>query len=287
MKVGFIGLGVMGSPMCRNLIQKSGFEIWVYDINEKAMDAAKAFGGKLAESTYQLGERCNVIFTMLPRDHHVKMVYEQLFKAPCGKHTYIDMSTISPTCSREIADIALEREEYFLDAPVVKSRQAAEIGDLGIYVGGNYEIFQKIKALLECMGSNIIYMGDNGAGLVMKLCHNMLVGQIQNGVNEMLTLAKKAGGINVGLFAQAVACGGGKNFYLESKAEALNKSDYTTAFAVEYMHKDVHLAEELCRENALHMEGVELVAARYDEAMDRGLGKLDFSSVYKLFEDAG
>lgn len=286
MQIGFIGLGVMGSPMCRNLIKKSGFEISVYDINVEAMQEARAFGAGLAKGVQQLGEECNVVFTMLPRDQHVKTVYGQLFALPSAKRIYIDMSTISPSCSREMADAADARGEYFLDAPVVKSRQAAEAGELGIYVGGNYEIFLQIKILLECMGNNILYMGNNGSGLVMKLCHNMLVGQIQNGVNEMLTLAKKAGDIDVNTFAKAIACGGGKNFYLESKAEAIDKSDYTTAFAVEYMHKDVHLAADLCRENDLLMDGVKLVTGIYDTAMESGLGKLDFSSVYKLFGDA-
>lgn len=284
MNTGFIGLGVMGNPMCKNLLKK-GNTVLAFDINEKAIEEVVESGASAAANTRQVGENCRVIITMLPRDQHVQAVYEELFSLSPQKRIYIDMSTISPAVSRRLAQRAEERGEIFLDAPVVKSHQAAVEGTLGIYVGGDRAGFEEVRPLLECMGSSILYLGGNGAGLVMKLCHNMLVGQIQNGVNEMLTLAEKAGGIDVATFAEAVSCGGGKNFYLESKTENLSQRNFETAFAVEYMHKDVHLALDLCEENGLKLEGAGLIGRRYDKAMQMGLGKKDFSSTILLFED--
>lgn len=282
-KIGFIGLGVMGNPMSRNLVQKSGCPVMVYDINEVAMEEVVSCGAEGARNLAQVGEECQVLFTMLPRDEHVQAVYGELFALAPGGRTYVDMSTISPAVSRKLAVCAEERGEAFLDAPVVKSRQAAMEGKLGIYVGGKETVCRQVEPFLQCMGSQVLYLGEHGAGLVMKLCHNMLVGQIQNGVNEMLTLAKKAGNIDPETFAQAAACGGAQNFYLDSKVENLEKRDYRLAFAVEYMHKDVHLAKNLCRLSDLAFPGVELVAGLYDRAMEAGLGKLDFSSTFELF----
>lgn len=170
-----------------------------------------------------------------------------------------------------------------LDAPVVKSRPAAESGTLGIYVGGNKEIYERVLPLLSCMGSKILYLGDNGAGLVMKLCHNLLVTQIQNGVNETLVLAKKAAGIDPGLFREACACGGAQNFYLDSKVSALSDMDFTPAFKAEYMHKDVFLAKDLWEQCGLKLEGCELATSRYDQVLAMGWGDEDFCSTYKLF----
>lgn len=285
MKIGFIGLGMMGSPMCVNLIQKRTEPVMVYDINPAAVREVVEKGAQEAADTYRIGRECEIIFTMLPKNEHVKAVYDILFSLESNGRIYVDMSTISPAVSREIAVCAEKRGEKFLDAPVVKSREAAEKGTLGIYVGGDRTVCEQIRPFLACMGSSVLYLGENGAGLVMKLCHNMLVGQIQNGVNEMLTLARKAGEIDCDTFVKAIACGGGKNFYLESKAEKLGQQDYSPAFAVEYMHKDVHLAEQLSEQYGLSLDGISLIVKRYDKAMEMGLGKDDFCSTIRLFEE--
>ena len=130
------------------------------------------------------------------------------------------------------------------------------------------------------MGENIIRMGDNGKGLVMKICHNALVSQIQNGVNETLTLAGK-NGIDVDQFTTAVSYGGGQNFYLDSKAAVIKREDYTTAFSVENMYKDVNICMNMAEECGLKMPGEAAAKQVYDKAMELGFGKEDFCATIK------
>lgn len=284
MKIGFIGLGLMGSAMCENIIKKSAAEVFVYDVNQEASKKLESSGAIVASNSSEIAKECEVIITMVPRSEHVISIYEEMLPLIKKGTLLIEMSTISPDVSRMLSHKVEEKGGDMLDAPVVKSRSAAIEGTLGIYVGGNEEAYKRAKPYLSCMGSNIVYMGKNGNGLIMKLCHNALVAQIQNGVNETLSLAKKAGGINPKEFALAISYGGGQNFYLDSKINAIIKQDFTTAFSVQNMDKDVHLAQELSAKCECNLEGIELTCKRYKEAMKSGLGKEDFCATYKLFQ---
>lgn len=283
--IGFIGLGTMGEPMACNLIRKSGLPVCVFDLVPDRMEACVAEGAAGAESAQAVAEKADIVFTMLPKNEHVQDVYAQILPVVRNGQIFVEMSTISPKVSIDIANKISEKGALLLDAPVVKSKPAAISGTLGIYVGGDKGAYEEILPLLHCMGENVIHLGQNGNGLIMKLCHNMLVAQIQNGVNEMLLLAGKAGGIGPTTFAQAISYGGGQNFYLDSKAAVLEKRDFTPAFALQYMNKDIGLAAELCAQAGLDLEGVQLVQKRYEEAMDAGYGPEDFSATFRLFSD--
>ncbi len=282
MKIGFIGLGIMGEPMCTNIIKKTNYKVYVYDINKDSCERLVEVGAKGATSITQIGQECDVIISMVPKNEHVQMVYNELLNTAHEGQIYIDMSTISPKVSIDIANLAKQKGVVMLDAPVVKSQPAAVAGTLGIYVGGDKATYEKIHNILGCMGSNIIHLGDNGSGLLMKLCHNTLVAQIQNGVNEMMNLALKLGNIDPVTFATAISYGGGQNFYLDAKHKAIAEENYTTAFSVENMNKDVNLTLDLVKEQGITLEGVNLVVERYKEAMDKGYGKEDFCATYKV-----
>jgi 3-hydroxyisobutyrate dehydrogenase len=133
------------------------------------------------------------------------------------------------------------------------------------------------------MGENIIHLGDNGSGLMMKICHNMLVGEVQNAVNEMMTLAQKSD-IKIDDFAKAISYGGGQNFYLDAKAESIKNRDFTTAFSVENMNKDVNIAAEIKEDLNLNLPGIDLVKDVYHKAMEEKYGKEDFSASIKAVE---
>jgi 3-hydroxyisobutyrate dehydrogenase len=283
-RLGFIGLGTMGGPMCENLLRKSGLTVHAYDIEPGALRRSVENGANAASGAAEIARLCEAVFTMLPKDEHVSTVYGELVPHMREGQIFVEMSTISPRTSISLSKEAANKGAHMLDAPVVKSRAAAVDGKLGIYVGGDPGAYEKIRPFLAYMGENIIHLGGNGAGLVMKLCHNLLVAQIQNGVNETLALAKKAGGIDAKTFAEAVSYGGGKNLYLELKAQAIASGDYTPAFAAEYMDKDIRLARQLCAENGLSLEGADLAGKMYAKALEAGFGKEDFSSLYKLFE---
>ena len=286
MKIGFIGIGVMGLPMSTNLLKKSGHPVMVYDLNAGAVAQMEALGASSGSSPAEIAAECDIIFTMLPRNEHVRSVYGQLLPHIRPGQIYVDMSTISPTVSCETAEAVRAHGADMADAPVVKSQPAAVSGTLGIYVGGRTETYATLRPLLQCMGSNVIHLGDNGAGLVMKLCHNALVAQIQNGVNETLHLARAVAGIGASTFRQAASYGGAQTFYLDTKADNIQRGDYTPAFFAAYMHKDLMLAKDLYAQTDLKLPGLELTVANYDAALEKGWGKEDFSCTYKLLDEA-
>ena len=282
MKIGFIGLGIMGEAMCANIARKHNDTVYGYDVRPERC----AIEGVIAvTNSVELARLSDIIITMVPKSEHSRAVYEEILDVLGPDKICIDMSTIEPKVSIEINEMVRTRGAAFLDAPVVKSRPAAEKGELGIYVGGPEEEYQKILPVLHYMGTNVIRMGQNGAGLVMKICHNALVSQIQNGVNETVTLAA-ANGIDVMTFAEAISYGGGQNFYLDSKKQVIRDQDFTTAFSIENMNKDVHICQALAAESGVEMPGEENVIRVYEKAMDLGLGAKDFSATYSVVSGA-
>lgn len=281
MKIGFIGIGLMGKPMSTNILKKSGRPLMVFDLNKEKVAEMVSLGAEEASSIKEVGEKCDVVVSMVPKSEHVISVYEELLPVAKEGQIFIDMSTIDPEVSRELSKKIAEKKASMIDAPVVKSVPAAETGTLGIYVGGCKETYEKVKDILACMGNNIIYLGENGAGLVMKLCHNTLVSQIQNGVNEMITLAQKSG-ISVEEFMTAVSYGGAQNFYLDTKGKVIAEGNFKTAFSVENMNKDVNLTSTLVKKLGLTLPGVEVAKNIYAQAMELGYGKEDFSATYKV-----
>ena len=281
MKIGFVGLGIMGESMSENILKKHDDKVYVYDLNREKVEKLAAMGAVACGSSREVAENVDVFITMVPKSEHSRAVYSEILPVLHEGMTCIDMSTIDPSVSVEIAESVKKTGAQFIDAPVVKSKPAAIAGKLGIYVGGEEEVYEAMKPILLYMGENVIRMGGNGKGLVMKICHNALVSQIQNGVNETSTLAR-ANGIDILTFAQAISYGGAGNWYLDSKKNALAAEDYTTAFSVENEHKDVHICLELAKECGVKMPGEENAVRVYDKALEMGLGKEDFCATIKV-----
>lgn len=283
-KIGFIGIGTMGEHMCRNIMKKGNWPVWVHDLNKDQVEKLASEGATPCDSLEQVTGNCDVIISMVPTNDDVRKVVEGLLPSMKEGTIYIDMSTISPDVSVELARKVKEKKCMMLDIPVVKSQGAAIAGNLGIYVGGDKGSYEKVKPILECMGKpeEIIYYGENGKGLAMKLCHNMLVGIIQNGVNEMLALGKSAG-IEYDLIAPGIAAGGGQNFYLDAKAGSIKKGDFTPKFSFKNMHKDMHLVLDYMDKLDLDLPGAKRVAKIYDEGIDE-FGSEDFSATVKVVE---
>ena len=278
MKVSFIGLGIMGMPMATNIAKKH--DLLGYDIIKKETPFP------FASSYEECVNHADVIVTMLPKNEHVKACYAELLKYLRPGQICIDMSTIFPGVSQEVAKQLEAKGVEMLDAPVVKSQPAAVKGELGIYVGGKKEVYEKMLPILSCMGKNIIYLGGHGSGLCMKILHNSLVGEIQNGVNEILGLAEKMG-MDLEQVVTALSYGGASNFYLDTKAKNIEARDYPTAFSVANMSKDVHFGVELAAEAGKSCPVLHHVAGVYDQAMEQGLGKSDFSASYEIVNPKG
>ena len=281
MKIGFVGLGIMGESMSENIVKKHDDKVYVYDHHQEKIDKLAALGAVPCESSREVAENVDVFISMVPRSEHSRAVYDEIIPVLKPGMTCIDMSTIDPKVSVEISEKVKATGAEFIDAPVVKSKAAAIAGTLGIYVGGSAAAFEAMRPILLYMGENIIYMGGNGKGLVMKICHNALVSQIQNGVNETSTLAA-ANGIDMLTYAKAISYGGAGNWYLDSKKDALTNEDYTTAFSVQNEHKDVHICLKLAEECGVKMPGEENAARVYDKALEMGLGKEDFCATIKV-----
>lgn len=281
MKIGFVGLGIMGESMSVNIVKKNDDKVYVYDFVEKQVEKLAAQGAVACGSSKEVAENVDIFISMVPRSENSKEVYGEILPVLHKGQLCIDMSTIDPSVSVEISKKVKATGAEFIDAPVVKSKPAAIAGKLGIYVGGSEEAYEKARPVLAMMGEHIIRMGDNGKGLVMKICHNALVSQIQNGVNETSTLAA-ANGIDILKYAEAISYGGAGNWYLDSKKDVLAKEDYTTVFSIQNEHKDVHICLNLAKECNVRMPGEENAVKVYDKAMEEGLGKEDFCATIKV-----
>ena len=281
MKIGFIGLGIMGESMCENIVKKHDDTVYAFDFVEEKVKLLESKGAVACKDSRELAEQSDVIVSMVPKSEHSRAVYTGILDLLNESKTCIDMSTIDPSVSVEISEMVKNTGAAFIDAPVVKSKPAAIAGTLGIYVGGDQKTYEAMRPILLYMGENVIRMGDNGKGLVMKICHNALVSQIQNGVNETLTLAQ-ANGISIPTFAQAISYGGGQNFYLDGQATKLEAEDYTTAFSIENMAKDVNICVNLAKECGVNMPGEENAKRVYDKALENGMAKEDFRATIKV-----
>lgn len=273
MKVAFIGLGIMGMPMATNISKK-------YDlIGCDVIDKETPF--PFTKSYKECVEGRDVIISMVPKSEHALALYAELSKYLKPGQICIDMSTIAVDASRKIAESLEAIGVEMLDCPVVKSQPAAVKGELGIYVGGKEEVYEKVKGILECMGKNIIHIGGHGMGALMKILHNCLVGEIQNGVNEVLGLAESFD-LDLAKVVTAFSYGGAQNFYMDGKAKNIQNREYPTAFSVANMNKDVHFALEIAEKQGKEMPALHRVVKVYEKAMEQGLEKQDFSATYEI-----
>ena len=290
MKIGLIGLGIMGTPMFLNIAKKHDDAVFCTDLvienAKKAAGAACAFGAdaKALPDNLTLAKKSDVIITMVPKSADSEAVYRKILPALGPGKICIDMSTIDPAASQEIAAFVRETGAEFADAPVVKSRAAAEAGKLGIYVGCAPELFEVIRPILAYMGETILYLGKNGSGLVMKICHNALVSQIQNGVNETSELARR-NGIDARTYVRAIAAGGGQNAYLDNHVEMLAENEFPASFSLQNAAKDMKICMDLAKRTGLPMPGEENVLKVYDKALEMGLQKEDWGATVKAYRE--
>lgn len=281
MKIGFIGLGIMGESMSENIVKKHNDTVYVSDLVKSQVEKLAAVGAVACDSNIDIAKKADIIITMVPKSEHVKAIYTELLPYIDSSKICIDMSTIDPSTSVEVANMIKAKGAQFADAPVVKSKPAAVSGELGVLVGCDEELYPVIKPILEYMGCNVIRMGENGKGLIMKICHNTLCAQIQNGVNETLVLAQKLG-VSPQDYYTAISYGGAQCFYLDAQWQNIANENWTTAFSLENEHKDLGICQRLSAEQGYSMPGMELVKSVYDKGMSAGIGKEDWRATYKI-----
>ncbi|MBQ6421068.1 MAG: NAD(P)-dependent oxidoreductase [Clostridia bacterium] len=281
MKIGFIGLGIMGESMCENIVRKHDDTVFCADLNPAQVQKLAALGAVGCGSNAEVAQKADVIISMIPTSDDVKNMYAGILPYLGEGKICIDMSTIDPDVSVEVSRLVKATGAQFADAPVVKSKEAAIAGNLGVIVGCDEELFPVIEPILAYMGSMVLRMGENGKGLVMKICQNALVGEIQNGVNETLLLARRCG-IRVEDFVKAVGAGGANCAYAANQCMKLEAEDWTTAFSFANMNKDVHICQRLAASVGISMPGMDAVRAVYEKGAAAGMGKEDFRATYKV-----
>ena len=243
MKIGFIGLGIMGKPMAKNLL-KAGHELRVYDRAKAHVDEVVEFGkGKAvaAANAVDTAKGAELVLTMLPNSPHVKSVMLENDKA--AEHmekgaAFIDMSSINPMASREIADALSKFGIDMLDAPVSGGEPKAIDGTLSFMVGGKKEVFEKFKPVLEAMGSSIVLCGGIGAGNVTKLCNQIVVAVNIAAVSEALMLGKKAG-VNPDDIYKAIRGGLAGSTVMDAKAPMIMDRNFKPGFKIDLHIKDL------------------------------------------------
>lgn len=285
MKIGFIGLGIMGESMCENIVKKHNDTVYCNDHKDSQIKKLEAFGCVGCSSNLEIAEKSDVIITMIPTGNHVKTAYREMLPALKEGKICIDMSTIEPWVSVEVSEEVKKTGAQFADCPVVRSKADAIKGTLGVLAGCEKELFPVIEPILSYMGSKVIYMGENGKGLYAKICHNTLVAQIQNGVNETLILAQKFG-ISIDNFADTVAAGGANCGYMAVQRENLKNQDWTTAFSMENMYKDISICNVIAENEGFSMPGMKAAREALGKGVEKGWGKDDFRKTYLIVKEA-
>ncbi|MBF7096637.1 2-hydroxy-3-oxopropionate reductase [Alkalibacter mobilis] len=285
MKLGFIGLGIMGKPMAKNLI-KAGHELVVLDFNKDSVEELKALGAESAETPAELLKQTKVVITMLPNSPHVKTVAlgeNGLIEAAEEGCVLIDMSSIAPLASREIAEGLAAKGMDMLDAPVSGGEPKAIDGTIAIMVGGKKETFDKYYDVLMNMGGSAVYVGEIGAGNIAKLCNQAVVAINIAAVSEAMILAKKAG-VSPDLVYKAIRGGLAGSTVMDAKAPMMMDRTFDPGFRIDLHIKDLTNVLETSRSVGAPLPLSALLMEMMQAIKLDGCGVEDHSSIVKFYE---
>jgi 3-hydroxyisobutyrate dehydrogenase-like beta-hydroxyacid dehydrogenase len=286
MMLGFIGLGTMGAPMCRNLAAKSGQEVRAFDNDLEALAQLDQAGVSPAESIRDVAEHADIVFLSLPGGTHVNAVClgaGSLLTHLKPGGLVVDFSTTPMQLARDLNARFLARGIQFADAPVARTRQAAIEGTLSVMVGAPEHVFTRIKPLLECIATDITHCGGPGTGQAMKIVNNMVLFQNVVAVAEALALVRHAG-VDPQLAFEVLSKGSADSFALRNHGmKAMLKDDYPEkAFSSEYALKDIRYALRLAEEAGMFLHGADNAKEIIKKAIHAGHGKEYFPVLAKI-----
>ena len=275
-RIGFIGTGVMGEPMCRNLARKHDGPVTAFDLDPAPLARLAEDGAEVAPSVSALAEGSDLIFLSLPSGREVRAVClgdgGLIEHVPPGR-TVVDTSTAPPALAREIEGTFAARGIAFADAPIARTRQAAIDGTLSIMVGGDAALVSRVRPLLGHIAQDVTHCGPVGSGQAVKILNNMILFQNVRALAEGLAIARRQG-IAPETFLEAVGRSSGDSFALQNhgKKAILEERFPEGAFPVTYAMKDLDYALELAQASGIDAEGAALVRALFAEAIESGLG---------------
>ncbi|MCP5372285.1 MAG: NAD(P)-dependent oxidoreductase [Hyphomicrobiales bacterium] len=289
--LGFVGLGVMGEPICRNILKANPGPTTVFDLNPDPVARLAADGAKVADDLAQVAAAADIIFLSLPGGPEV----EATVLGPGGLlahgragQTVVDLSTCPVATARRVAERLAEKGIDFADAPVARTRQAAIDGTLSIMVGGDDTTFARLRPLLAAAATDITHCGGVGTGQVVKLVNNMILFQVVVAVAEGLTIGERAG-VDRQLLAETLAKGSGDSFALRNHGmKAMVPRTFPVgAFATDYAIKDVTYALELAAQCGVQAYGAALAKAILERTSAAGFGREYFPVLQRIVEGDG
>jgi 3-hydroxyisobutyrate dehydrogenase len=284
--IGFIGLGVMGEPMCGHLARRSGRTVLAHDLRPEPLARLADFG-VAAASPAQMAERCDLILLSLPDGKAVEAVIGTLEPLLGPGQCVVDTSTSPVTLTRAIGARLAARGVGFADAPVARTREAAARGELSIMVGAPEPIFAHVRPVLETMGSDVTRCGTVGCGQVVKILNNMLVFQNVHALAEAIALGRR-NGVPVDVLLPAMALGSGDSFVLRNHGmkSMLPRTFPEHAFSTRYAMKDLSYALEMAEAADIAVPGAQLAMQRLREAERQGYGEEYHPVVLRVIDPA-
>jgi 3-hydroxyisobutyrate dehydrogenase len=284
LKIGFIGLGIMGLPMAKNLI-KADFSLIVHNRSMKPVSELISLGANAANSGREVAQRSDVVITMLPDSPDVKKIILGEGGVLEGIHsgmTIIDMSTISPKVTKEIAEILAKKGVEMLDAPVSGGQKGAIDGTLSIMVGGKKEVLERCMPIFKAMGRVIVHIGDNGAGEIVKLCNQVICALNIVSMCEGIILCRRSG-VDVKKMIEVVSGGLGASNIIVSLAPKILQNDMEPGFKLRLQQKDIRLALQLAEELSLPLPALGLTHQMFRIAEAKGLGDKGTQVLIKVY----
>jgi len=285
LKIGFVGLGIMGKPMSKNLI-KAGHELTIFDIVESAVKELESMGAKRASSSKEAAAKSDLVITMLPDSPDVEKAAlgpNGVFEGIRSGSTYIDMSTISPVTSKKVAEAAKPKGVRVLDAPVSGGEKGAIDATLTIMVGGVKSVFDDCLPIFQAMGKNIVYCGEVGSGQVVKACNQILVAGVLETASEALVLGAKAG-VDPEVVLKVIA-GGYAMRVLDVRGPLVLKRNFQPGFKTRLHYKDLGIALAAGSEYGVPLPVTSLIHEMMGAMKVLGRGETDHSAIVTLLED--
>lgn len=285
MKIGFIGLGIMGKPMSKNLL-KAGYELVVMDVNRAAVEEVAAAGAAVADSPRAVAEQCGIIITMLPNSPQVKTVVlgeNGVIEGITPGSVVVDMSSIAPLVSREVAAKLAEKGAEMLDAPVSGGEPKAVDGTLSVMVGGKKDVFDRCYDVMKAMAGSVVLTGDIGAGNITKLANQIIVALNIAAMSEALVLATKAG-VEPELVYQAIRGGLAGSTVLDAKAPLVLDRKFAPGFRIDLHIKDLANVLETSHAMNVPLPLTASVMEMMQALKVEGMGDLDHGSLVRHYE---
>ena len=284
--VGFIGLGIMGLPMARNLLD-AGYELVVHNRSRTAVDELVAAGASAGSRPCQVAEQSQVVITMLPDSPDVEEVAlgaGGLLEAAREGMIYVDMSTIAPAVAVRVSEALTGAGVRCLDAPVSGGDVGAREGTLSIMAGGDPDTFEQVMPIFDILGKSAVLCGPNGAGQTVKACNQVLVAVTIAGVSEALSLGAKAG-VDPAKVVQVLSGGLARYGVLENRGQRMVRGDFEPGFRIRLHYKDLNIVRQTSRDYGVPLPVTSVVHELFTTAMAGERGDLDHSGLLTVVEE--